>query len=379
MKQWALCAVAAMGLIGCGVSKEIYQSELVRGQGLEARAADLDARLQAETTKRHEAEEGLAACGQRAASLEAAVTRSEARGSDLESQLAASLGREGELRASLDLARKTRTAAEAEREETRKTLQEREQEAATLRAQVDELGAERDRLAREKREEIDQISGTYEGLLEGMKDEVAKGRVTISQLRGQLSVNVLDEILFDSGSSEVKAQGRELLNHVGEVLRGMADKAIVIEGHTDAVPISGELAKRFPTNWELSTARATSVVRHLQEAAGIEPDRLSAVGYGPYRPVTTNDAPEGRAKNRRIEIKLVPREPRKPPRLAVSTALFFRSRQCGCGWRLPRAGQRSCRRRCCQFDRPAEWRPGPRRRARRRGRSRRDSWRRTWG
>jgi len=102
-----------------------------------------------------------------------------------------------------------------------------------------------------------------------------------------------------------------VLNRVGEVLKGLVDKAIVIEGHTDDVRISGDLAKRFPTNWELSTARATSVVRYLQEAAGIPPDRLSAVGFGPYRPVGPNDTSEGRARNRRIEIKLVPLE--SPP------------------------------------------------------------------
>jgi len=319
MRRWLLCALAAVGLVGCGVSKEIYQSELVHSQGLEARSADLEARLQVEATKRREAEDSLAACGDRASALASDLTRADARGTDLDGQLSGCLKREARLQADLDLTGKTRSAAEGERDAERQARREEtrrlEAEAAGLRARLDqqdaaiaELVSEKERLEREKREKLDEISSTYEGLLEGMKDEVAKGRVTISQLRGKLSVNVLDEILFDSGSAAVKAEGKEVLGRIGEVLIGLEDKAIVIEGHTDTVPISGELAKRFATNWELSTARATSVVRYLQDTAGIAPERLSAVGFGPYHPVAANDTPEGRARNRRIEIKLVPLE-----------------------------------------------------------------------
>jgi chemotaxis protein MotB len=182
------------------------------------------------------------------------------------------------------------------------------QEITALEARVADLVAEKETEEREKREKLDEISRTYEGLLEGMKEEVAKGRVTISQLRGKLTVNLLDEILFDSGSAAIKPEGRDVLKRLGGVLAEVGDKAVVIEGHTDNVPISGELAKRFPTNWELSTARATSVVRYLEEEAGILPERLSAMGFGPHRPVASNDSPEGRLRNRRIEIKLVPLE-----------------------------------------------------------------------
>jgi chemotaxis protein MotB len=86
------------------------------------------------------------------------------------------------------------------------------------------------------------------------------------------------------------------------------DKAISIEGHTDDVPIGAELSKQYPTNWELSAVRATTVARYLQENIGIDPGLLSAIGYGEYQPVTSNESEEGRAKNRRIEIVLVPME-----------------------------------------------------------------------
>jgi chemotaxis protein MotB len=309
----------AMALAGCGVSKEIYQTQVVQSQQLEARAADLGARLQSEAARREALEEELASRTAEAARLADELSRLRAREADIQGQLGGCLEREAGLRADLDLARRARTAGEAAREaELRAWNDERDRltaEVAALRARLEQAGAEiaalsleKERLEREKREKLDEISRTYEGLVEGMKEEVQRGRVTISQLRGQLSVNLLDEILFDSGSATVKAEGREVLARVGQVLAGLDDKGIVIEGHTDDVRISGELARRFPTNWELSTARATSVVRYLQESAGIPPDRLSAAGFGPYRPVAPNDTPEGRARNRRIEIKLVPLE-----------------------------------------------------------------------
>jgi len=141
-----------------------------------------------------------------------------------------------------------------------------------------------------------------------MKGEVAKGEITISQLRDKLTVNVLDEILFDSGSTQIKPRGLEVLKRVGDILHNVQDKMIVIEGHTDNVQISRELARKYPTNWELSTARATSVVRYLQDESRLDPERLSAVGYGLYHPVDSNDTAEGRQRNRRIEIKLIPIE-----------------------------------------------------------------------
>jgi chemotaxis protein MotB len=179
---------------------------------------------------------------------------------------------------------------------------------AALEAQAALLAEEKKRTEEEKSRKLEEMTRTYEGLLKGMKAEVEKGEITISQLRDRLTVNLLDEILFDSGSAKVKARGTDVLKRVGEALKEVEDKAIVIEGHTDNVALKEELTRQFPTNWELSTARATSVVRYLQDRVGIDPTRLSAVGFGPHRPVDTNDTPEGRARNRRIEIKLMPLE-----------------------------------------------------------------------
>jgi chemotaxis protein MotB len=163
-------------------------------------------------------------------------------------------------------------------------------------------------LERQRKEEILAMRGTYESLLENMESEIQKGKITITQLKGKLKVNMLDEILFDSGKTTIKPKGVEVLDRVGKVLLNVKERTISIEGHTDNVPIGVELSKKYPTNWELSAARATTVARYLQEKIGINPSVLSATGYGEYQPVATNETEEGKAKNRRIEIVLIPRE-----------------------------------------------------------------------
>jgi chemotaxis protein MotB len=154
---------------------------------------------------------------------------------------------------------------------------------------------------------VREVSTTYDQLLEKMKGEIAKGQVTISQLKGKLTVNMVEAILFDSGKAEVKREGLVVLGKVVEILKTVNDKAIRIEGHTDNVEITRTLAQRYPTNWELSAARAINVARYLQQQA-ISPDSLSAAAFGQFKPVADNATMEGRAKNRRIEIVLVPKD-----------------------------------------------------------------------
>ncbi|MFQ5992919.1 MAG: flagellar motor protein MotB, partial [Nitrospiraceae bacterium] len=124
----------------------------------------------------------------------------------------------------------------------------------------------------------------------------------------QLRINMVDRVLFDSGQGHVKPAGLKVLKQMSEVLRTVGDKQIRIEGHTDNVPIGPKLVNRFPTNWELSTARATSVVRYLTDKGGIATDTISAVGYADTRPVADNDSEDGRTANRRIEIVLYPKD-----------------------------------------------------------------------
>jgi chemotaxis protein MotB len=114
-------------------------------------------------------------------------------------------------------------------------------------------------------------------------------------------------ILFDSGKADVKPEGIDILSKMVETLKKVNDKAIRIEGHTDDVQISGALTRTFPTNWELSAARAINVTKYLQQE-GIDPRNLSAAAFAEHKPVADNSNKEGRAKNRRIEITLVAKD-----------------------------------------------------------------------
>lgn len=185
-------------------------------------------------------------------------------------------------------------------------LQDMQQTNDQLLTTIEELNQalEKEKIAREAR--LAKIKNTYDQLVEALEGEIKRGELTISNLEGKLSVNLLNKILFDSGKTEIKKEGLKVLQSLGDVLSKFPDKALQIEGHTDNVQISSRLIEKYPTNWELSTARATSVVHFLQDKIGLPGDRLVASGYSEYRPVASNDDPEGRAQNRRIQILLVP-------------------------------------------------------------------------
>jgi len=210
-------------------------------------------------------------------------------------------GQEETFQAKTDALNKSIQELKGQLEEVKGQNRRLEEERAALQSQAKALEVQR-------MEEVLEMKGTYEDLLEDMKSEIDKGKITITQLEGKLKVNMLDEILFDSGKTTIKPEGLEILKKVGKILLNAKDKAISIEGHTDDVPIGAALQQQYPTNWELSAARATNVARYLQEKIGIDPTLLSATGYGEYRPVASNESEEGRAKNRRIEIILIPKE-----------------------------------------------------------------------
>ena len=196
------------------------------------------------------------------------------------------------------------TTAEARR--TIKELNDRNLELEGDKQMLEESVA----LVRKTRDEaVRTVNKTYEGLLNEMKDEIEQGQIVITELKGKLTVDVVDKILFDSGQVEIKPEGLAVLKKVVDILIPVSDKIIRVEGHTDNVPIKGGLAKRYPTNWELSAARAITVTRYL-ENEGLDPALLSAAAFGEYQPVADNATPEGRAKNRRIAIVLLPREER---------------------------------------------------------------------
>jgi len=157
-----------------------------------------------------------------------------------------------------------------------------------------------------QRAELERAQSERADLVAALQSELASKVIALEEAQGRLTVSIVDRVLFASGEAALTARGREMLARVGAVLARAGDRRIVIEGHTDAVPIGPDLRERFPSNWELSAARATAVVRYLV-AEGVPSDRLSAAGRADTEPVASNDSEEGRRRNRRIEIMLLPR------------------------------------------------------------------------
>lgn len=203
--------------------------------------------------------------------------------------------------------------------ELRRKVAELEADNARLRGEITSLKGEIATLKKVKEEEVKKVSSTLTEMTEKLKEQIARGDMTISELRGKLTVDMKAAVLFDLGKAEVKPEGVDVLSRMIETFKGLQDKYIRIEGHTDNNPITGNLARTYPTNWELSAARAINVTRYLQEQ-GVDPKILSAVAYGEFRPKpgADNSTKEGQASNRRIEIILVNRdEPAAPAAVPV--------------------------------------------------------------
>ena len=153
-------------------------------------------------------------------------------------------------------------------------------------------------------EQSKQSQANYDQLVGQLSQEVEQGQLKVTQYKNMLTVDVAEQIFFDSGSAKLKKSGAEVLKKLGDTLKQYSGKIIRVVGHTDNVPL-GKSSREFPTNWELSAIRATNVVRFLQEKCGIDPKLLITSGRGEHQPVAPNDTPEGRQKNRRIEIMLL--------------------------------------------------------------------------
>jgi chemotaxis protein MotB len=159
-------------------------------------------------------------------------------------------------------------------------------------------------LVKEKTKVISNLEETRKNIEEGLKEQIANQQIKIEDIEGKLKLTFIDKILFDSGSTKINKKGKEILLSFAESINENRDHTILVEGHTDNVGVGRSLKKIFPSNWELSAARSSAVVRFLQEKGGIEPERLTAVGFSYYKPLAPNDTEEGRSQNRRIEIVL---------------------------------------------------------------------------
>ncbi len=145
----------------------------------------------------------------------------------------------------------------------------------------------------------------YDKIIKGLQDQLAADKMKLSRTEDALSITFLDSVFFGEGSAEITAGGMKSLDKVLTVLKTVKDKIIRVEGYADNVPIKDSYKWKYPSNWELSTARADAIVRYF-ELKGIDPDHLKAAGYGKFNPVAPNDTEAGRAQNRRIVVELVP-------------------------------------------------------------------------
>ncbi len=199
---------------------------------------------------------------------------------------------------------RARIEAEAAAGEARQQLAEM---AITHRALIAELQASQARTA-ELEELVARVEAAQQGLEQTMRAELESRDITISELQGKLTVNILDRVLFDSGEARLKSEGEAVLLRVARILTQFPNRAVQVVGHTDNLPIRGRTAEGFTDNWSLSAGRAVAAVRFLSESAGVDPTRLSAVGCGEFRPLAPNDSAEGRARNRRIAVVVLPEE-----------------------------------------------------------------------
>jgi len=169
-----------------------------------------------------------------------------------------------------------------------------ERENERLKEQVAALEEEKDA----------DLQRALKDLTANLKDELANYKAKLEMTERGLVITFLAEVFFDSGKDVIRNQGKVSLEKVASVLnKDVPDSKVAIEGHTDSDPIKHS---GWKSNWELSSARALSVLHYFVDEGSVDPSRLSAVAYGEYQPVASNDTKEGKQKNRRVEIVILP-------------------------------------------------------------------------
>ena len=235
------------------------------------------------------------------ASLSEQVSAANADRSELSERLEQTQQRRQELLEQIKGVREDVAAKENALAAANRDMQQLNSQLEQTRREKDELEARLAQLDEQQRQE----AAHFDALRQQLERDLNESRVEITQLKNRMTViNLTSEVLFNSGSAKIKPAGRKVLDLIASSLNAYPDRAISIEGHTDNVPIGKNLP--FVSNWDLSVTRALAAVDYLQSRDKISPGRLRAVGYGEYRPVASNDSADGRQRNRRIEIRLLP-------------------------------------------------------------------------
>ncbi len=327
-----------------GVEKQLKErsNALAEGdQALEAareRVRDLEGRFEKQQSALQEHRQSIEVRDRRISALEQEVAGLQERLENRKSKQVAAVSALEQRGRSLEA---DRNRVQADLEEARRVLREQEQEAERLRArlarkdqscaeertelkrEIGELSVDlresrkqcaglRQRLvqARERQEALDNqkkaLQTTYETLVQGLRQEVQDNEATVEKFRETLRVTFVDRILFGFSQVRIGEKGRAALDRLAGALAELPEGRIRIAGHADDVPVAEEFRYRFPSNWELSSARASAVARYLQKQAGLAPESMEVVGFSCYHPLASNATEEGRALNRRVEITITP-------------------------------------------------------------------------
>jgi len=275
--KWTWVVLVTLLSPGGCVKKSTHRTTLDQLDAARARETELASRMETELQRRDEREQRLR---DQLDDLQAEIER---------------------LIEDLGACRRENLRTEADLEDARLEAQRLQTLLSAQGAQSQQLQARLNQLSAIE-QEIRERNQIYEEVLSRFRSLIDAGRLSVSIARGRMVINLPQDILFASGSADLGADGRRTLAEVAGVLAEFQDRRFQVEGHTDDRPIS---TAQFPSNWELSAARALSVVK-LLVAQGVSPENLSGAGYGEYHPVAVNETVEGRRLNRRIEIVMLP-------------------------------------------------------------------------
>ncbi len=186
------------------------------------------------------------------------------------------------------------------RSDYEKKIADLKKEIANLNNELSNL----QKLTAKQKDELSRMEDQAKELEKQLADEIKKGDIKLKRFHDKLIINIDDKISFDSGKADLKKEVMPALGKISAILNDFPEYKIVIEGHTDNIPIS---TSRFRDNWQLSTERALSVLGYILREKRLNLSRFSAAGYGEYNPIVPNDTPANRALNRRVDIVVVPR------------------------------------------------------------------------
>jgi chemotaxis protein MotB len=272
--------LAALALAGC-VTTGTYDAKVAELQGQGAQQARF--------------------ATEREAALQAKVAQLQGKLAELEGRLAQVANERDGLRKGLDDSTALVSELKKRLERLGQNVDKLTSERGQLSGALDEAKGRLEELRKQKAA-AEALASTFRTLVEKLKAMIDNGKLKVVIRDGRMLIALPNDVLFDSGRTAVKPEAQAALTDVAQVLATIADRRFLVAGHTDNVPIRTE---RFPSNWELSSARALEVTRFLI-AQGMKPQTLAAAGFGEFDPVAPNDSPETRALNRRIEIVLQP-------------------------------------------------------------------------